>query len=718
GLSTSVVKIAESYSGADFSDQLQNAAAAAPVGGTVLITESHSVAGTANMDDADTTIACTPGVVLTKTGAANESMFIFSAANPVLRGCHLEGDKNNVNAVGVKLTVGADGALIENNRIIDFRQQGIQLDPAASGALLSGVTIQNNEIRNDVGATGSVVTKNLIDAGSGALVPNLTIRDNFLTSRDSGGNAIFLFVATGSDNVLIDGNAMDVEGRDDSNRVTACTELAIAGASTPGGGTTTADFLRGWRVTNNSCTTRDFTFQSMAPPGMSRGSVFSGNNIYDLGTDTTSTQTRYATEIGNLIEASVTGNVWNGNGRGRSMYLHDSEFVTITGNTFNFQRAPVVGADEAIRIEDRCNGTDSLLTASHITISDNIFRAPTPTSGTAINTIVLRCDGTTTCGTGAFTGTTGVQVENILVSDNVFYGTGSPGGGAVSSVIEFDEVGTEGICDVDDVRLAGNRIDNFDHVLLFDNHVYTETEITDNKLTNILTSEIVTTGTVTGVKITGEGPDPFVTGAQCADGSLWVDTDGATTTTNCAGVNAGDLCVCSGGAWNVGAAPAASNYQWYAFTGNTSASGGCLRANHGHGSVATCTAAGTWYWIDVPPGENLTITDLVCFNTTPGTFTTGYTYLYPSTRTTPGVGEESFGYIGTDPDHWIAMDSSNDNTGDRAECCTTRSGGAAPDPLPVAVATAGPRLLQVGVDGSYLAGGNTPQLSCLVRAGW
>lgn len=549
GSTTSSAKIAEDFSGATFSEQLEAAAASTPVGGVVIITESHTFTTTANIDDANTTIQCAPNVTLT-AGANTLRMISLEAANITVRDCHFEGAKGSFTAHAVTIQPSGDGAKILRNRMLSFRGRGVYLDPDATLTALEDVLIEDNVIDNSIDPTTGAQTFDLIYGPLGVIVPRIKILNNTLISRDCGGDPIFLFMGTGSDDGLISGNYMDAEGCADTGalRVTACTELAIAGGSTPGNGTTVDDFLLGWRVTDNTCITRDFTFQSMAPPGMSKGSVFSGNNIYDLGTDTTSTQTRYASEVGNMIEATLTGNVWNGNGRGRSIYLHDAEYITITGNTFNFKRAPVVGADEAIRIEDGCHGTDSLLTASHIIISDNIFHPPAGTNNVNLSVIVARCDGTTTCGSGAFTGTTGTQIEDISIQGNNFWGTGSPGGTGTSQVADLDEVGTEGVCDIDDVRVVDNRIDNFDHVILFDNHVFTDTEIARNKTTNLLTSYIATTGTVTGVvfESAAEAATP-ITAAQCGDGSRYV----ASAVNACGGAAGvvGDLCTCAGAAW-------------------------------------------------------------------------------------------------------------------------------------------------------------------------
>jgi len=528
-LAANVVKIAEDYPGADFSDQLQAAAAASPAGGTVLITESHSVAGTANMDDADTTILCTPGVTLTKTGSAGESMFIFTAARPTLRDCTLQGDAASIDAFGVKIEVGADGALIEGNTILDFNRQAILLDSAAAGTLLSDVTIRGNYISQTL---GGIDDSHLIHASNDTLVDHYRVLDNTLISRGNEGNPFFLFAGVGSKNIILRGNTMECEGIDASNRCTGCMEFAVANGPTI---THPDDYMTGVSVDGNTCHTYDFTDFGMGI-GMMHGGTFSNNVIRHLGT-TQGYPTVNGAEFGNLYQVTISGNTWSQE-LGNGISIHDVQYVNFSNNVV--EHGWLGGTGYGVKVES--GGAPDYDTrfqeTHHVSIIGNTFRTKAPDDKN-LYSVFVRCNGTSF---------STLDINDVLIADNTFDGPGDPGT-SESAAVALQQESTQGNCVIGPVQIEGNQIDDYNFALWTNNHVFTDTTFIDNHLTNIGTSEIdVGNGASTGFLIKGQSADPPVDGTECAIGSLWIDTDTASDTNCTTGAN-GDLCTCDGATW-------------------------------------------------------------------------------------------------------------------------------------------------------------------------
>jgi hypothetical protein len=534
GPSSNIVKVAEDYSGADFSDQIQAAQDASPVGGTILITESHTMTGQADLDQPNTTITCAPDVTITQGGAA-QTTFSITAANNTIRDCRFDGKKNTVAATWVKIGVNADGTKLLRNTVHDYRTKGVLLDPASLGTLIEDVTIEGNRIDNTLDTTGVVVTGDLIGANLNTNVANLKIINNTLISRDSGGDPFFLFAGITSKNILVSGNFMEVEGRDAGNTATACMELAVRDAATI---THPDDYMTGVVLTGNTCHSYDFV-ESGLTFGMMRGGTFSNNVYAHLGTNTAYPNI-YGAEYGQIYEVAITGNTLT-MPIGKGISIHEAQYVTFSGNVVEFENIGSALSD-GLRIRQNLDPATHLPMTGHITVTGNVFKSPTNTSGVNQYPINVECRGETFVG---------MNVDDIVIDSNVFVGTGSPGGGALSAAVFLGQFGTQGNCTIDRVQVTNNAIDGYDHAIQTNNHVFTDITLAGNTLRNIAVSPIlVGNAASTGFYVKGEGAEPPITAAQCAVGSLWVDTvlGGAL----CATAAVGDLCSCSPGvAWVV-----------------------------------------------------------------------------------------------------------------------------------------------------------------------
>jgi len=533
GPSSNIVKVAEDYSGADFSDQIQAAQDASPVGGTILITESHTMTGSADLDQPNTTITCAPDVTITQGGAA-QTTFSITAANNTIHDCRFDGKKNTVAATWVKIGVDADGTKLLRNTVHDYRTKGVLLDPASLGTLIEDVTIEGNRIDNTLDATGVVVTGDLIGANLSANVENLRIVDNTLVSRDSGGDPFFLFAGIGSKDIIIRGNTMEAGGRDAGVTATGCMEFAVANGAAI---SHPADYMTGAEISGNTCTTYDFVEQGFGI-GMMRGGTFS-NNVYTHLGATAGYPSIDALEIGNLVDVAITGNTFI-SPKGNAVSIHAAQYVTFSGNVVEHGHLASTGS--GVRILQDPPSANHLQSTEHIAITGNIFKPEAAASGISLYPLRIYCDGTDLAG---------MFIDDVVVTGNSFVGTGSPGGGALSAAVGLHQQGTQGNCTIGKVVVQDNNIDSFDHQLWTNNHIFTDTTLKDNRATNIAVSPIlVGNAASTGFYVKGEGAEPPITAAQCAVGSLWVDTvlGGAL----CATAAVGDLCSCSPGvAWAV-----------------------------------------------------------------------------------------------------------------------------------------------------------------------
>lgn len=549
---STTVRIAEHYSGADIGAQIEAAMNTLPAGGTILITEDHTYTTAADINVANITIECAPGVTLT-LGNGSVKFVNVTAAYFTLRGCRLDGKKNTYNQGGIYLLHQADYALIEYNEIHDYRANAVRLDANDNPGVdeLVGVVVQNNHIDNILDATGLVTTSTLISCDSRSQIRNAKFLNNTLISKDSGGDGLFCFVhIPGSENIHVIGNIVDVKGINTA-QVTGCMELA--GTDGSGGSTLTApdDYIPGTVVSNNTCNMGDYVFQGMAPFGFSRGAVYSGNVHNTNGTNGVAS-TLAQSEIGNMYAPSITGNSWNiPNGNGRAISLHHTQNATISGNTFTFSCPTwLTCGDEAIFMPgDSSHSPATHLTTQNISITGNVFNYPTPRLNINQHAINLYCDGNTA---------NDFLHSNFLVANNVFNGQGTDGAGTgESTVLSVTELGPDGQCDISNVNLIGNMIYNLESLIRFNGnaHTHSTVRVTDNKITSLSGAwffQDVATGTLTGFYVNGEGAEPPVTGAECADGSIWMDTVAGGAICG-PGTAIGDLCTCNdvGNAWTI-----------------------------------------------------------------------------------------------------------------------------------------------------------------------
>ena len=499
-LNASIVKIAEDYAGADFSDQVEAAQDASPVGGTILITADHTLTGTTNLDQPDTRVLCSPGVVLTK--GADVRMFDVTAPRVTIENCEMDGNKAAAFGITVNVYVqhGADDLRLINNRIRD--SNGPNIEMTGVGGLLRGVVFRGNSITG-ANKTEIVIIRNVADI---LIDGNEIFHDSTTRLANTQGLIVHTQnIADTARNILVVNNRMKIGG------------VAVSGGTCMESGAFGGGDIYNLVFSNNSCEAVGSHADMVSFANQSY--VVVSNNIYKANGNPSGLP---VIELAEVAGFTVTGNLLNLEGVSAGLSVDGGSNGTISGNLFN-----LFGSDsgEHYAIKFFNGGAN----AQNVAITGNTFIFPTPVS--AINDFAV-----------AIQSSAANTISDMVVSGNVFAGKGNGIGGAGSVGVRFEEnAGT-----VTRAAIDGNTFYNMNQGVLVGSNVSNIT-VGTNFYELVITRVNGTSSGSTGIFVIERGGDPFP-GAACADGSLWVDTDTASDT-DCTTTTNGAICRCISGAW-------------------------------------------------------------------------------------------------------------------------------------------------------------------------